>query len=129
MNPTAKKVLLIEDDKILIMVMKDNLAKAGIATFEALDGKTGLDTALREKPDLILLDLDMPVMNGMQFLEALRTDEWGKDAVVVAFTNSSSKESMDATRALGVKEFIVKSNWDAKEALNRALIFIGEKLP
>ena len=128
MESVVKKVLLVEDDENIVRALKDILEKAGIKVFQALDGKSGLDAALKERPDLIILDLQLPVLSGADFLKALREDAWGKDAVVVAFTNVQTEESMIATRELGVKEYIVKSNWSAKEALNRALIFIDVKI-
>ncbi len=127
MNP-AKKVIIIEDDERLVTVLKDLLEKAGLTVLQALDGKSGLDMTLKERPDLILLDLQLPVLSGMDYLKALREDAWGKNAVVVAFTNVQTEESLTAARALGVKEYIMKSNWSVKEALDRALTFIDTKL-
>lgn len=127
MNP-AKKVIIIEDDERLVTVLKDLLEKAGLTVLLALDGKIGLEITLKEQPDLILLDLQLPVLSGMDYLKALREDAWGKNAVVVAFTNVQTEESLNAARELGVKEYIMKSNWSVKEALDRALTFIDTKL-
>jgi DNA-binding response OmpR family regulator len=128
MNTESKKVLLIEDDASITLVIKNRLEKSGFVVLTAVDGKSGLTMALSEKPDLIILDMLLPFMNGTELLTELRRDDWGKDAVVVALTNDSSEESLSATRALGIKEYIVKSNWSVEEALNRALVFIDEKV-
>ena len=69
MNAENKKVLVVEDEESIVMVIKKYLEKAGLTVFSAPDGKTGLETALKEKPDLVLLDLRLPVMNGIMFLE------------------------------------------------------------
>lgn len=128
MNAENKKVLLVEDETTIATLIKRYLGKAEVTVLEAADGKAGLDIALKEKPDLILLDLSLPIVSGVAFLEILRKDPWGKDAVVVALTNSSSQEVLDAAQSFGVKEYIIKSNWAMDEALNRALIFIGKKI-
>lgn len=128
MNTETKKVLLVEDEESIAMVVKRYLAKADLTVIHATDGKAGLELALTEKPDLILLDLRLPIMNGIMFLEELRKDKWGKNAIVVALTNDPSEEAISAARFLGIKEYIVKSNWAVDEALNRALIFIDKKI-
>ena len=128
MNTEQKKVLLIEDEETIAKLIRRYLERTDLAIFQAADGKAGLDLALKEKPDLILLDLSLPVMSGVDFLAELRKDQWGKDAIVVALTNSASQETLDTVKTFGVKEYIVKSNWAMDEALNRALIFIDKKL-
>ena len=128
MQTENKKVLLIEDEESVLNIIERYLEKADVTVLRALNGKVGLEVALQEKPHLILLDLRLPVMNGIIFLEELRKDSWGKEAIVVTLTNDPTEEAVNVTKHLGIKEYIVKSNWPMEVALNRALVFIGKKI-
>lgn len=82
-----RTVLIIEDEQILRDMYRDAFEKNDFTVVTAADGKEGLKLALEDKPDLILLDLALPQMNGMTILEALRNDEWGQHAQVIVLTN------------------------------------------
>lgn len=83
----AKILLLIEDDKILLNMYQKLLVNHGYEVHTAMDGEDGLKRALTDHPDLILLDIRMPKMDGMTMLKLLRQDLWGKDAKVIILTN------------------------------------------
>ncbi|OGH24927.1 MAG: hypothetical protein A3B47_02355 [Candidatus Levybacteria bacterium RIFCSPLOWO2_01_FULL_39_24] len=83
----AKTLLLIEDDKILLNMYQKLLVNHGYDVHTAMDGEEGLKKSLAEHPDLILLDIRMPKMDGMTMLKLLRQDPWGKDAKVIILTN------------------------------------------
>ena len=78
-----KKVLVVEDERTLRDALVKKLSKEEFTVLSAKDGKEGLDTALAEHPDLILLDILMPKMNGIEVLQKLREDEWGAKAKVI----------------------------------------------
>lgn len=82
-------LLIIEDDRILRDMYSDQFTANGYLVSTAVDGEEGLQKALAEHPDVILLDLAMPKMDGTTMLEKLRNDEWGRDAAVVILTNLS----------------------------------------
>lgn len=82
-----KKILIAEDEAILRGVLVDMIKQSGFLTLEAGDGQEGLGKALSEHPDLILLNILMPKMDGMTMLKKLREDEWGKSVPVVILTN------------------------------------------
>lgn len=82
-----QKILLIEDDKILLDMYQKLLLNHGYEVNTAMDGEDGLNKAIHTHPDLILLDIRMPKMDGMTMLKLLRQDEWGKDAKVIILTN------------------------------------------
>lgn len=112
MTDDKKHILIVEDDTDLATVLSDKLAAAGFTTTRAENGRVGLETALKDHPDLILLDIMMPVMDGIEMLTELRKDEWGGKARVAMLTNVEDVQSV--SEALGNESFdyIVKSDWD-----------------
>ena len=82
-----KTVLIIEDDKALRKVLCDKIHSEGWNVFEAPDGREGLSSAIQNHPDVILLDLMLPQMDGISLLEELRKDEWGIGAKVLIMSN------------------------------------------
>ncbi|MEN9405588.1 MAG: hypothetical protein RLY47_547 [Candidatus Parcubacteria bacterium] len=113
MNPSesSKKVLVIDDDEALVAALNERLTEAGYTVSSASDGQKGLDTALETQPDLIILDVAMPVMNGWDVLTALRADGWGKDARVVMLTNSDDMENVSQAIEQGSTEYLIKGSW------------------
>lgn len=84
-----KKILIVEDEESMLNAISDYLETQEFATLTASDGEEGLGIALKDHPDLILLDILMPKMDGMIMLQKLREDEWGKSAPVIILTNVS----------------------------------------
>lgn len=124
-SAAEKTLLLVEDEEALREVLGEELEKGNVRLFEARDGAEGLRIALREHPDLIVLDLLMPTMDGMTMLARLREDEWGRNAPVVILTNVER----DVPKTLAalehdVYEFIVKTRW----SLEDLVLHIKEKL-
>lgn len=88
-----KKIILVtEDDKALRNALDDKLSKRGFTILDAENGEDGLKMSLSEHPDLILLDIAMPKMDGMAMLKKLREDDWGKTVPVIILTNLSSAD-------------------------------------
>src|SRR3989338_4983904 len=106
-----KKVLIVEDEAPLRNALRDKLTHEGFLTLEAQNGQVGLKTALDEHPDLILLDIMMPVMDGIAMLKELHNDAWGKEAKVIVLTNLSGSERVAEAIALGAEDYMVKSDW------------------
>jgi len=121
---SIKKILIVEDDAILVTVLTDNLAAEGFEIIKAVNGEEGLATALREHPDLILLDILMPVMDGITMLKKMRKDDWGKNAKVIMFTNFSEDEKVSEAIELGSYEYLVKSCWKIEDVVAK----VREKL-
>jgi DNA-binding response OmpR family regulator len=89
---SAKKILIIEDEAPLRSVLRDNLEIEGFNVHEASDGEEGLKMAMTHKPDLILLDILMPRMDGLTMMDVLRGHAWGKNIPVILLTNLSANE-------------------------------------
>ena len=105
-----KKLLIIEDEESLRKAIHDKLDDKGISFLEAKNGEEGLSTALKEHPDLILLDIILPKMDGFITLEKLRLDNWGKEAKVIILTNLSDKKYILDSFRNEVYDYIVKTD-------------------
>lgn len=81
------KILLVEDDQILVHMYQKLMQNHGHDVIVAGDGEEGLKHALEDHPDLILLDIRMPKMDGMTMMHKLREDTWGKKAPIIVLTN------------------------------------------
>jgi len=82
-----KKILVVEDEHAYLKLLNSQLTQNGYLVIEAINGEKGLEAAKKENPDLILLDIKMPVMDGMAMLSLLRKEEAGKKAKVIILTN------------------------------------------
>lgn len=89
-----KTILVIEDDAVLRSALVDKLKHDGFSVTSAEDGEEGLTTALAIKPDLILLDLMMPKMDGTAVMDGLRSDPWGKNVAVIILTNLDADDTI-----------------------------------
>lgn len=116
-----KKILIIEDDAILISVLADNLSREGFDILKAHTGRDGFSSAMINKPDLILLDIFLPDVDGFVILKKLRENEWGKHIPVIILTNSNSLN--DISKFLeskdGFQEYLVKSDWKIEDVVER----------
>jgi DNA-binding response OmpR family regulator len=114
----AKKILVVEDELALSQVLSDRFIQEGFDVQTAGDGEEGLQKALTWKPDLVLLDIVMPKMDGMTMLHKLRADPAGKKTAVILLTNLSDTEDVYDAMANGVYDFLVKSHWDIDELIH-----------
>ncbi|MBP9827302.1 response regulator [Candidatus Saccharibacteria bacterium] len=105
-----KQILVIEDEAALSDAISIELKKTRFDVTTAHNGAEGLKLALEQKPDVILLDLVMPVMDGLAMLKELRKDEWGKEAHVIVLTNLNDQSTINLTFERGVYDFLVKSD-------------------
>ncbi len=124
MSTQNKKILIVEDEKPLREAIFDKFNREGFQTFQGKDGEEGLKIALKEHPDIILLDIIMPHVDGLSMLKTLRKDEWGKNAQVLLLTNLNDAEYVATAMESGVFDFLVKSDWK----LDDLVIRVKEKL-
>lgn len=89
MQEQKKIILIVEDETAMINLLTDTLKEHGFDTIKAENGEEGLSLALEKHPHLILLDIFMPKMNGLELMDKLRKNEWGKTVPVVILTNIS----------------------------------------
>lgn len=123
-----KYILIIEDEKTLSNLLKEKLVGAGYRVGEASNGREGLAKISEEKPDLILLDILMPEMNGFDVLENLSESGVIKTVPVIIISNSGQPVEIDKALALGVKDYLVKVEFTPQEVLEKVVKQIGEGL-
>lgn len=114
-----KKILFIEDESALQKTFGDILGQEGYEMISALDGETGLKLAKHKKPDLILLDLILPKMHGIEVLKALKEDEETKDIPVIVLTNLENINDIEKTIELGATTYLVKANYSLEEVVEK----------
>lgn len=114
-----KKILIVEDEETQIVAMSESLTKNGFEVLVASNGKEGLDKALKEHPDLILLDIVMPIMSGMEMLKELRKDEWGVSVPVILLTNVDDIEKVAEGLGEDVLDYIIKSDLNIDKVVER----------
>jgi DNA-binding response OmpR family regulator len=117
---SSKKILIVEDESPLRNAVSDILTFEGFQVFQAKNGQEGLEVALKEKPDLILLDLMMPVMDGLSMLEKLREDKpYGAQASVILLTNINDPDKVAQATSAGSYDFLVKSDWNIEDVVRK----------
>lgn len=104
------KILIVEDEVAIAHMYQFKLQQSGYDADCAYDGAQGLALAEEIKPDLILLDLRMPVMTGDDMLEKLRATDWGSGIRVIVLTNISRDEAPTKLRFLNVDRYVVKAH-------------------
>ncbi len=115
-------ILIVEDEGIISKTYAEELRDEGFSVLTAMNGKEGLELALREKPELILLDVLMPVMDGLTMMDQLRGKNlYGKNVPVILLTNLSSSEEkiMAAITKNEPAYYLVKSDWDLSQVVEK----------
>jgi DNA-binding response OmpR family regulator len=109
------KIAIIEDDAAISQMYRIKFETEGFEVNTAENGKLGLELIEKMKPDIVLLDLMMPEMNGDEMLQKLRKTPFGKNLKVIILTNMGESEAPDTIKELGVIAFIVKANMTPRQ--------------
>lgn len=120
-----KRILVVEDEMSLLKALVTKLENFGYGVLQARDGVEGYEMALNEKPDLILLDIKIPKMDGVAMAKKLREDEWGKTAKIIILTNLSDSNEIKEALDAGVYEYLVKSDWKIEDIVKKVEEKIG----
>jgi CheY-like chemotaxis protein len=123
---TGGRILLVEDDRFLRRAAEASLRQRGFAVTVAADGEEALVKVRAEIPDLILLDLLMPKLTGIEVLRALRAEEATKKIRVLILSNSSREQDLEAIKELGVTDYLVKANLSLQELGDRVAQLLEE---
>ncbi len=114
-----KTILFIEDEFTLQKTLGEVLTQEGYQVISALDGEIGLRMAKEKKPDLVLLDLILPKMNGFDVLKKIKEDEEIKAIPIIVLTNLESLEDIEKALELGAATYLVKANYSLEEVLEK----------
>lgn len=121
----AKKLLIIDDEKMIAEPLAERFESEGFKIEMATDGEEGLQKALEILPDLILLDVVMPKMDGLTMLGKLRENEKGKNIPVIVFTNTNDAEKISKAVEGGASEFLVKVDWSLEDLVKKVKNKLG----
>lgn len=119
MEPQKKTVLLVEDDKSIRELYALALINAGLHIVMAENGQDGARIALEKHPDLILLDIDMPIMNGYDAATLIRSDAWGQAVPIIFLTNRSDPRDQAHASLQQPEHYIIKADTPMKEVVDR----------
>jgi DNA-binding response OmpR family regulator len=114
-----KKILIVEDDNFVAEVYLAKLTEMGYEAILAQNGEEGLAALKKDKIDMILLDILMPIMSGMEMLEEIKKNEEWKNIPVILLTNVGEKESIQKVREMGVKNYLIKSHFTPAEVIEK----------
>lgn len=114
-----KKILIIEDDKFIIEPMEIIFKRSGFDVDIATDGQSGLELAKKNNPDIILLDIILPKMNGFDVLKKIRSDKKISEIPVVIVSNLAEEKDIKKGMQLGAFFYVVKSRLDVRELVKK----------
>jgi len=121
---SVKKILIAEDESAMLEALVNKFKKSGFEVISASDGEEGLKKALKEKPDILMLDIIMPKIDGLELIKKIREDKWGTHVPIVLLTNLSDAYNIAEAGKYGVYDFLVKTDW----RLDDIVKLIKEKL-
>ena len=119
------KLAIVEDDAVISQMYRMKFEADGFEVQLANNGKRGVALVEAFLPDLILLDLQMPEMDGVEALDIIRKHDWGKDIPVIILTNLGEEESPKHLRSLGIHSYIVKANLTPRQVVARVKEALG----
>ena len=121
-----KKIAIIEDDQAISQMYRMKFENEGYEVETAENGEIGLELIKKMKPDMILLDVMMPVMNGDEMLAKLRSEPWGKDTKVIVLTNIGEQELPKNLASLDVLDVILKAELTPRQVADKVKKELGE---
>lgn len=119
-----KKILFVEDEATMQKTINDALT-GRYELVSAMDGKTGLDLVRSEKPDLVLLDIILPKMNGFEVLKEIKKDPKIKDIPVIILTNLEGPDEVNKALELGATTYLIKSSYGLEELIKKIRNILG----
>ncbi len=121
-----KTILIIEDDKYMREVLAEKLKKEGFETAEAMDGEVGLKMTVEKKPDLVVLDIILPLLNGFDYLEMKLKNANIEKIPVIILSNLGQKEDIERGMKLGAKDYVVKAHFTPNDLIAKVQAQLGK---
>lgn len=122
------KILLVEDDKMLADMYITKFSKEGLQVMRAEDGAKGLEMAKKEKPDLILLDIIMPKLDGFAVLKEIKQSNDMPNTHILLLTNLGQSEDVEKGRQLGADDYFIKANHTPAEIVEKVKYMLTKKM-
>jgi DNA-binding response OmpR family regulator len=122
-----QKICIIEDDIAIVQMYRMKFLSLGYEVVVAGNGKIGLEIIENETPDIVLLDLMMPIMRGDEVIEALQKTDWGKRTKVVVLTNMGESEVPKSVKAPNVIDYIVKADMTPRQVADKIHSILSKK--
>jgi len=122
-----KKILLVEDDPFLIDIYTSKLEKEGFSVRISESGEDCFKKINQEKPDLILLDIILPKIDGWEVLKKIKSDEKLKNIKIIILSNLYQKEDIEKGLSLGADKYLIKANYDPKEVIEEIKKILNKK--
>lgn len=119
MSREKPKILMIEEDHFLRKIYRDKLSRLGFEFFEATNGEEGLNKVIAEKPDLVILDLILPIKNGFDVLIDIKSNKNTENIPVIILSNLGQESDIQRGLSLGVADYLVKTEVSLSEVINR----------
>lgn len=119
------KIAIIEDDSVISQMYRMKFEADGFEVQVANNGKDGVALVQEFTPDMVLLDMQMPIMNGDEALKNIRSEEWGKTVPVMILTNLGEEEAPKDIRSLGIESYIVKADLTPRQVVERVKTTLG----
>ncbi|MCH7882916.1 response regulator [Patescibacteria group bacterium] len=120
------KILIIEDDTFLADLLVNHLKKEGLEVSFAPDAEKAFKEIQKSKPELIILDLILPGMDGYEFLKKIKDDKALASIPVVVLSNLGLRDEVERAKALGAKDFLIKAQFDLKDITKKIKKVLGE---
>ena len=114
-----KKILVIEDDKFLRELICQKILKEGYDVSEAVDGEKGIEAVKKEKPDLVLLDLILPGIDGFEVLARIKADPSIAEVPVIILSNLGQKDDIEKGLKMGAMDYMIKAHFTPGEILSK----------
>src|SRR3989344_267327 len=121
------KILIVEDEEILLTALSEELKQEGFEVVGAKDGVEGVAKTVSEKPDLVLLDLVMPRLDGIEALKQMKDNPEIKEIPVVILTNLSDYDKVSDALSLGAMDYLVKANYRLEELVSKIKTVLERK--
>lgn len=119
------KIAIIEDDSVISQMYRMKFEADGFDVQIANNGRDGVALVEEFVPDMVLLDMQMPIMNGDEALRQIRSHDWGKSVPVMILTNLGEEEAPKNIRALGIESYIVKADLTPRQVIERVKTTLG----
>jgi CheY-like chemotaxis protein len=121
----AKKILIIEDEELLSSLLKKKFSGLGFDVFVSEDGEKGLQAIRELRPDLVLLDIIMPKMGGLEVLKIVKEDDTINNIKIMVISNSGQPVELERAKELGAQDWLVKTEFDPQEVVDKAVRLVG----